>query len=63
MHEVKVSDDGARGIFKKNGKIAMEHQADLAALVCELVMKETWEVVSEKRLREGGGHSAAEFSP
>ena len=62
-YEVKVSEDGARGIFKKNGKIARENGTALALLVCELLLKETWELVAEKKLREGGNILPLNLAP
>ena len=62
-YEVRVSDDGARGIFKKNGKIARENGTDLAVLVCELVLKETWEIVSEQELRQNGNILPMNLAP
>ena len=62
-YEVRVSDDGATGIFKKNGKIARENGTALAVLVCELLLKETWEIVAETELRQNGNILPLNLAP
>ena len=62
-YEVKVSEDGSTGIFKKNGKIARENGTALAVLVCELLLKETWEIVKEKELKEDGNILPLNLAP
>ena len=46
---MKVTDEG-KGIFEKNGKLAMENEADLAQLVLHHLLRESWEVVEEQQL-------------
>ena len=62
-YEVWVSEDGGRGIFKRNGKIAQENGTALAVLVCELLLKETWELVSEEELRKSGNILPLNLAP
>ena len=61
-YKVRVTDEG-RGLFFKNGSCAREHEAELAVLVCELLMKESWEVVSERVLRQTGNILPMNLAP
>ena len=45
-----MGEDG-QGIFRRNSVTAREHNAELATLVLEVLIKKTWEVARESELR------------
>ena len=47
-YEVTVSDEG-RGLFLRNGKLARDHEGDLAVMVFDLLLKGAWEVIKTEQ--------------